>query len=209
MHYRLDSCVSSSPIRKLSRIVVHLLTICNTDSCRANRLPIYRMQVEKLSAELDAAQDQLAASSQLQSEKDELGRRLHDVGEKSQKVPIAQDSSIPVDGLKELQSKSKALQDQLKESEENRNQFQNELQETRMELDGLKQNLEEAERIELQNEDLVAKLKSMSDDLAAVKNLRQQLKANESDMRTTDQLVRHIDMAQSTLDFRSLFGFMS
>jgi DNA repair exonuclease SbcCD ATPase subunit len=167
------------------------------------------MQVEKLSAELDAAQDQLAASSQLQSERDELGRRLHDVGEKSQKVPIAQDSSIPVDGLKELQSKNKALQDQLKESEENRNQFQNELQETRMELDGLKQNLEEAERIELQNEDLVAKLKSMSDDLAAVKNLRQQLKANESDMRTTDQLVRHIDMVQSTLDFRSLFGFMS
>jgi hypothetical protein len=168
-----------------------LKTIFNTDSCRAHCFLVYRMQVEKLSTELDATKDQLAASAELQSERDELERRLRDAEEKSSKLPIAQDQSIPVDGLKELQSENRALQHQLKDSEEDRNQFQNELQETRMELNGLKQNLEEAERIELQNEDLVAKLKSMSDELAVVENLREQLKANEYDVRIKDQLVRY------------------
>ena len=153
------------------------------------------LQVAKISAELDAAKDKLATSEALQSEKDELERRLRDAevnsSKSSFKLTFAKDQSASSDGLQELQLENKALQQKLKDAEENRNQFQNELQGTQMELDSLKQNLEEAERIELQNEELVAKLKSMSGELTGVEKLQEQLKAYKSDIKNKDELVRN------------------
>ena len=78
----------------------------------------------------------------------------------------------------------------MRDAEENCNTFEKELQETNMELGGLKQNLEEAEQIELQNEALVTRLQSMSEELADTEKLQERLKANESEIIIKDKLVR-------------------
>jgi chromosome segregation ATPase len=137
---------------------------------------------------LDAANKKLAANEKLKSERDDLERQLRDT--KSSKLSTEQGQPVPNEESQHLRSENTTLQQQLKGVEVNRNQIQIELQETQMELDGLKQNLEEAERIETQNEELVARLKSMSDELAGVKDLQEELKACKSDKKDQEQLVR-------------------
>lgn len=137
---------------------------------------------------MDAANKKLAANEKLKSERDDLERQLRDT--KSSKLSTEQGQPVPNEESQHLRSENTTLQQQLKGVEVNRNQIQIELQETQMELDGLKQNLEEAERIETQNEELVARLKSMSDELAGVKDLQEELKACKSDKKDQEQLVR-------------------
>ncbi len=93
----------------------------------------------------------------------------------SSKLSSAGDQPESAKEPQEVQTENQALQQQLKDIREHRNQLQNELEETRMELDGLKQNLEEAERIEVQNE-----------------QLQQQLQVYKSDARTKDEMVRNV-----------------
>ena len=113
---------------------------------------------------------------------------MRDAEEKLSEPPASKiDDTI---SLEALRSEKVALQEQLKGAEEHRDQYQNELRETQMELDGLKQNLEEAERIEVQNEELSNRLKSMSTKLEDFENLRERLKENESDAKNKDQMVR-------------------
>ena len=115
----------------------------------------HHLQVEKLSAELDSAKEKLVTDPS--------------------KLPSAGDQPVSTKKSEELQTENRALQQQVKDIREHRNQLQNELEETRMELDGLKQNLEEAERIEVQNE-----------------QLQEQLQVYKSDARTKDEMVRNI-----------------
>lgn len=71
----------------------------------------------------------------------------------------------------DFKAENKALNEQLQQVKQSRNQLENELQEAYMELNGLKQNLEEAERIELLNEDLQEQLKTLKFDATAKEQL--------------------------------------
>jgi len=145
------------------------------------------VQLQILIAELDNVKAQLAARKELQLEKAELEQRLRDAEENFSKLAATKDHPT---AYQELQLENRALERRLRDAEENCNTFEKELQETNMELGGLKQNLEEAEQIELQNEALVTRLQSMSEELAGTENLQERLKANESDTITKDKLVR-------------------
>lgn len=116
----------------------------------------HQWQVEQLSAELTSARDKVVADSSQQ--------------------PSAKDHSVSAKASEESQPENVELQQKLKTVEEHRNQLQNELQETRLELDGLKQNLEEAERIEVLNEEL-----------------QEQLQVYKSNAKVKDDKVRNID----------------
>jgi len=126
-------------------------------------------KVEKLSAELNVAKDKIVVNSSEQS--------------------FAGDQSAPAKGLEESQSESRGLQQKLKIVEEQRNRVQNELQETRLELDGLKQNLEEAERIEVQNEEL-----------------QKQLQVYKSNAKIKDEKLRNMESELKNVGKKSTSG---
>ena len=132
----------------------------------------------------------------MQLERAELERRLRAAEKNPSNPPTSKEHNII--SVEFLRSEKITLQQQLKGVEKERDHCQNELQETQMELDGLKQNLEEAERIELQNEDLMNRLKAMSQKLEDFENLRERLKEYESDAKNKDQMVR-----SNILDFVS------
>lgn len=105
-----------------------------------------------LITELGSVKEQLAVNRELQSEKDELERRLRDAQNHAKQSDA---SETQLDVHKE------ELEQRLRVAEDNCATFEKELQETNMELGGLKQNLDEAEQIELQNEELQEDLKAI------------------------------------------------
>ena len=136
-----------------------------------------------LITELGSVKEQLAVNRKLQSEKDELERRLRDA-QNHAKQSDASETQLQLDVHKE------ELEQRLRVAEDNCATFEKELQETNMELGGLKQNLDEAEQIELQNEELVSRLRDMSEEMADTGKLQENLKAVQSAMIQKDEMVR-------------------
>ena len=134
-----------------------------------------------LITELGSVKEQLAVNRKLQSEKDELERRLRDAQNHAKQSDA---SETQLDVHKE------ELEQRLRVAEDNCATFEKELQETNMELGGLKQNLDEAEQIELQNEELVSRLRDMSEEMADTRKLQENLKAVQSAMIQKDEMVR-------------------
>ena len=137
-----------------------------------------------LITELGSVKEQLAVNRKLQSEKDELERRLRDA-QNHAKQSDASETQLQLD----VHNKEE-LEQRLRVAEDNCATFEKELQETNMELGGLKQNLDEAEQIELQNEELVSRLRDMSEEMADTGKLQENLKAVQSAMIQKDEMVR-------------------
>jgi DNA repair exonuclease SbcCD ATPase subunit len=145
------------------------------------------IKLQTLITELGSVKEQLAVNRELQSEKDELERRLRDAQNHAKESDA---SETQLDVYQELQSEKEVLEQRLRVAEDNCVTFEKELQETNMELGGLKQNLEEAEQIELQNEELVSRLRDMSEEMADTEKLEENLKAIQSAMTQKDEMVR-------------------
>ena len=92
--------------------------------------------------------------------------------------------------IQELQKEKDALERRLRDAEENCESFEKKLRETTTDFEDLKQNLEEAEQIELQNDALVQRLQAMSEELAEAEKLKERFEANASALRHKDELVR-------------------
>ena len=137
-----------------------------------------------LITELGSVKEQLAVNRKLQSEKDELERRLRDA-QNHAKQSDASETQLQLD----VHNKEE-LEQRLRVAEDNCATFEKELQETNMELGGLKQNLDEAEQIELQNEELVSRLRDMSEEMADTGKLQENLKAVQSAMIQKNEMVR-------------------
>lgn len=147
----------------------------------------------------------------LQSEKQKLERQL--CGAKDNSLNLAGTNNLHFT-IYELESKKTALERQLLDSENNCKSVQKASQETQMELEGLKQNLEEAERIEVQNEDLQRELKetkemvtllkeklyvfelSNSNHLIEVATLREQIRGLEGELEELKEIYNNDDECQ-------------
>ena len=146
-------------------------------------------QLKRLTEELETTKSRLDSCKNLKSEKEVLEQRLRKAEEKLSTLSNDSNGQPPIP--EESQEEEKILLNlRLEEVEADRMKCQKDLQQTRMELDSLKQNLDEAERIELRNEELETRLQSMSDKMKTVDNLRERLKAYESDTMNKDQSVR-------------------
>lgn len=177
--------------RKLEEVAAELDRYRQQDEEKQLTRKEFEEKIKKLMMELDTTKDQLAAGNEFKSEKDDLERRLRVAEKASSEVSTINDQQrVSID---KMHSEMNELQQKMKDAEEHRNHFENELQETNMELDGLKQNLEEAERIELENEELVTRLKSMTNELDGMKKLKEQLKMYESDVKHKDELLRNME----------------
>ncbi len=125
----------------------------------------------------------------------ELNDEMDDSAVETQTTPNTNSAESGTDNTRmninqKLQTEKEELEQRLREAEENCHAFEKKLQETKMDFEGVKQNLREAEQIELQNEALVNRLQSMSEELAEAEKLKKTIEAKDSALRHKDELVR-------------------
>jgi len=166
-----------------------------------NEVTLLQKQLEethtaRISSE-EKLQDQIIACDALRIEKEELERRLRDTEDLIGKKHL-EDSGGAVAPESKTVEKTESEQDG-DDSEKKLKSVQKQLEKTQMELEGLKENLDEAERIEFENEKLQREL---YENERIIEQLRRKLEVSElSNSNRLEEVATHREKSRMLEDY--------